>query len=219
MIDVIYMDKLQTPCESKVFVKIKNSYDIKVSKGGVFLKNAAHEEAEADSHGFQLSEFIIRSGIIEKMPEGFSMNGYDWNLNNEIKVGDHVFWPIVRFFDYPLIQTEEGLYLLIDIHDLIVKEVDGEAIPLNGFYLFTQENKETRFGVYVSKKPSGWYNLIRKGEEIVYDNNSFNYKAPWKIGCRCFLMVPPFKLEADTGFEFKEEYFLAQKRHILAATC
>jgi len=219
MKEILFVEKTKTPCENKILVRIEDKYSLKESKGGILLSNAAHEEAEADSPGFNLSEWIIRSGVVEEIPRKISSASYDWYPAGEINKGDIVYWPIVRFFDYPVIRSHDGLFVLVDYHDIFVKRVGPIPIPINGYYLFTQEIEKQKALEYVVEKPTGWYKLIRMGMDVKYEYEGFNFKPLWKPGHLCYLNVPPFKLESDTGFDFKEKYYLAQKRHILIAKC
>ena len=103
------IDKIGIPPANKVLVKVSNSYSVRKTTGGIFVANAAHEEAEADSEGFNLSEWIIRKGEVVKISDSLTMGDYDWKPNlNEIKEGDIVHWPIVRFFNYPAFKDIDG---------------------------------------------------------------------------------------------------------------
>lgn len=217
MKDVIFLEKPIIPVQNKVLIEIEDTYDLKKSKGGVLMPNAAHFEAEADSTGYHLSEWIIRTGTVHAMPRELTMGGYDWHPNkDEVKVGDQVYWSIARFFNYPVIQTDDKrIFLIVDYHDLIMKKVGEKPVPINGFYLFTQQVVIRTVFEHVYEEKLEEYRIEAIGDEIQYESDSFNYKAIWEVGDVCLLMVPPFKLEANISQEFKLEYFLAQKRHIL----
>ena len=218
MRNVTFLETAPIPTHNKVLVRVKDTYDEKKTASGIILSNAAHFESEADSPGFNLSEWIVRTGVVEKMPRILSLSNYDWYPNDEISVGDQVYWPIVRFFEYEVIKTDDGgLFMLVDYHDIHLKKVDGVAIPVNGFILFTQEKRTESALEYSVEKDEQWFDIVRIGQDIKYEYEPFNYEAEWEEGDRCILNVPPYKLEAETTREFDEQYFLAQKRHILMA--
>lgn len=214
MRDILYLNKPVIPTRNKVLVRVDDTYDVKKRNSGVLLANAAHEEAEANSPGFNISEFIIRKGVVEKMPRVLTP-GYDWYPEEEIAVGDEVFWPITRFFDYPVIKTlDSSVYLVVDYFDIHLKTVDGDPVPVNGFYLFTKEVAGKALLEYEYEEETGYFILEKKGKDIRYVNENFNNNDNWEPGDRCKLNVPPFQLEAETSEEFGKQYFLAQKRHI-----
>jgi len=167
--------------------------------------------------GFELSQWIIRTGVVHTMPRKLSMGGYDWEPNpGEIKVGDQVYWSIARFFQYPVIVTDDKkMFLLVDYHDLILKKVGDTPVPVNGFYLFTQMSSERKIFEHTIVDKLEEYKIVAIGDEVEYELDQFNYDAIWEVGDVCTLLVPPFKLEAKISQEFDEEYFLVQKRHIL----
>lgn len=219
MREIIEIQKIPTPVHNEVVIKIHDDYKVKERKSGVLLANSAHDEAEADSDGFQLSEFIIRSGVVVKMPRVLTKE-YDWfPVDGEIKEGDKVYWPIVNFFNYRYLYMLSGeLYIVVKYYDIHAKEVDGEPVPVNGYYLFTKEKKKEVALQYVAEKDSGWYTIKRKPEnDVIYERDTFNTEDIWNEEDKCLLNVPPFQLEADTAEGFKEDYYLAQKRHILIA--
>lgn len=219
MRETIQIEKIPTPVHNEVVIRIHDDYKVKQRKSGIFLSNAAHDEAEADSEGFELSQFIIRSGVVVKMPR-IIYPEYDWFANSdEIKVGDKVFWPIVNFFNYRYLYTLDGdLYIVVRYYDIHAKEVDGAAVPVNGYCLFEKEKKNEVALQYEAEKDSGWYSLVKLPEQdVVYERETFNYANDWKEGDRCMLSVPPFQLEANTSEEFDKTYYLAQKRHIRMA--
>jgi hypothetical protein len=214
--EITFLKNPPTPLNNQILIEIEDTYDLKKSKGGVLMPNAAHFEAEADSTGFNLSEWIIRTGTVHTMPRELSMGDYDWQPNDEIKVGDEVYWSISRFFNYPVIQTDDKkMFLIVDFHDLIVKKVEGKPVPINGFYLFIQMTSERKIFEHTIVDKLEEYKIVAIGEDVVYEHEPFNFKAEWEVGDRCVLMVPPFRLEAETSQEFDKKYFLAQKRHIL----
>ena len=217
MKEVILLEKPITPVLNKVLIEIEDTYNSKISKGGIIMNNAAHFDAEADSTGFELSQWIIRTGAVHTMPRVLSKGGYDWTpIQDEVKVGDQVYWSIARFFQYPVLQTDDKrMFLLVDYHDLIMKKVEGNPIPINGFYLFTQMTDERKIFEHTIIDKLEEYKIVAIGEEVQYEMNQFNYDSIWEAGDICTLMIPPFKLEAKISQEFDEEYFLAQKRHIL----
>lgn len=210
------MAKVPTPMHNKVIVRIDDTYSLKMRKSGILAANAAHEEAEADSEGYELSEFIIRHGVVEKLPRVIFPE-YDWQANeNEINVGDKVFWPIINFFQSPIIHTFNGdVFIVVNYYDIHLKIVDSEPVPVNGYYLFEKCKKKESALDYSVEKDSGWYSIKAIGKDVVYDNDNFNYPPIWETGDRCLLNVPPFQLEAKSSEELPGEYYLAQKRHIL----
>lgn len=210
-----YINDIITPVNNKVLVQVADTYSTKQRKSGTLLANAAHEDATSDSDGYKLSEFIIRTGKIARMPRTVSPV-YDWYPVDEFKEGDKVYWPIVKFFDYPVLKTLDGrMFMLIDYFDIHLKEVEGKPVPVNGFYLFEQETKGRDIFEYHVEESTNWYKIVAIGKEIKYVNDILNYKSDWVVGDVVYLNVPPFKLEADTAEEFDKQYFLAQKRHIL----
>lgn len=217
MKEVINVDTLATPPQGKMIVKIDDTYDERVSAGGVILPNAAHDEAEADGEGFNLSEWIIRHGTVVKMPRFLSNEDYDWETADEIQVGDQVYWPIVRFFDYPVLRFEKQLFLIVDYFDILLRIREEEIRPVNGFYVFKQHPIIREWGAYRKEVYNPWFRLEMMGDEVVYKNAEFNYPPEWKPGMDCLIFVPPIKLEADTNKSLDEDFYMAQKRHILMA--
>ena len=219
MRETIQIDKIPTPVHNEVVIRIQDDYKVKQRNSGIFLSNAAHDEAEADSEGYELSQFIIRSGVVVKMPR-ILYPEYDWFANQrEIKEGDKVFWPIVNFFNYRYLYMLSGeLFIVVNYYDIHAKEIDGIPVPVNGYCIFEQEKKQEVAFEYVAEKESGWYSLVRKPEkDVIYERETFNYEDIWEVGDRCLLNVPPFQLEAKTSEEFEKSYYLAQKRHIRIA--
>lgn len=192
------------PTHNRVLVKIKNTYDEKVSKGGIILPNMAHEDAQADSAGFNLSEWIIREGIVERMPRVIG-NGYDWKPKHEINVGDRVYFPIVRFFDYPVLKIDDDYFLVVDYFDIYMRERDGVREPVNGYVIFRNETKKEKYLDYEVEKPSEWFTIEKMGQEVEYEYEELNYEREFKEGDRVILNVPPFK---------HDDIYLAQTRHI-----
>lgn len=217
MREVIFLPKPITPVRNQVLVEIEDTYDEKTSSGGVIMHNAAHFEAEADSTGFNLSEWIIRTGVVHTMPRTLTLGGYDWHPNEgEVKVGDQVYWSIALFFKYPVIVTDDKrTFLLVNYHDLILKKVDGKPVPINGYYLFTQEVVDRVVFEHEYQEKLEEYKIVAIGDQVEYESDAFNYESIWEVGDICTLMVPPFKLESNISREYDKEYFLAQKRHIL----
>lgn len=215
---IIYLEKPIIPTLNKVLVKVVDTYDIKQRNSGVLMSNAAHDLAEADSDGYILSNFIIRKGIVSKMPRVLT-DVYDWgHIPGEVKEGDLVYWPIPRFFDYPVIKTTNGeLYLVVDYFDIYIKVVNNNVIPVNGFILFTPDIVSNGFREYEKKEKSGWFIIEKMGLDVVFKDNKYNFESPWDIGDKCLLSVPPFSLESGVDEFFDKDYYLAQKRHIKMA--
>lgn len=203
---------------NKVLVRVEDTYSVKERKSGILMANAAHEEAKADSPGFTLSEFIIRTGVIEKMPRSL-VKAYDWYpKHGEIKEGDQVYWPIVNFFDYQKFKTIDGnYYIAVPYFDLHLKKVDGKPVPVNGYYLFSKEIVDKAIMEYEYQEETGRFVIEAIGEDVEFEDPKNNFEPHWEVGDVCLLSVPPFQLEAETSEEFGKQYFLAQKRHILAA--
>lgn len=219
---IVYIDKLMTPADGKLLVQIKDEYSITSSPSGILLANAAHKEAQASSRGFNLHEWIIRSGKVVKLPERLEKGSYDWTPVDDIKEGDIVFWPIIRFFDYPVFKTtNDDIYLLVDYMDIYGRICDGDddIVPVNGFYMFSANKEVIKALDYEFEKDSMWYTLEKKCLDIVYDEDQFNYPDLWQIGSKCMLMVPPIQLESNLTRRQDKHYYMAQKRHILAAIC
>lgn len=217
---IFYVNQIDTPADGKVIVRIKDEYDLAVSNGGVLLSNAAHKEAQCSSEGFNLHEWIIRSGVVVKLPKNAYKGSYDWMPTDEIKLGDIVFWPIVKFFDYPKLKTPDNdLFMLVDYMDIYARISEGNDLPdpVNGFYVFTRNFEHIKALEFETEKISEWYTLEKKGRDVVYDEDQFNDNRQWKVGSKCLLMVPPIQLESNLKSTFKTDYFLAQKRHILAS--
>jgi hypothetical protein len=213
------IDNIPVPVHNNVIIKIDDTYKVKQRESGVFLMNAAHDEAEADSDGYTLSEFVIRGGVVVSMPRVLYPE-YDWfPVENEINVGDKVFWPIVNFFNYRYLYKLNGeLFIEVKYYDIHAKEIDGKPVPVNGFYLFKREKKKEVALQFIAEKDSEWYSIVKKPvKEVIYQRDTFNHDGTWSVGDKCMLNVPPFQLEAKTSEEFSEPYYLAQKRHILIA--
>lgn len=210
-------DTIGTPPNGKLIVKVKDQYSEMLSKGGIILHNAAHEEAECDSEGYMLSEWIMREGEVMAMPVDIQTEDFDWEYLHEVEIGDTVHWPIVRFFDYPAFRIGEDIFLIVDYGDLIAKERDGELTPINGFYLFTKIKETVKALAYEVEKDTMWFKLEKKGVDVVYEDNRFNLPYLMNEGVHCLLIVPPYKFEGTMSQRLDKEYFLCQKRHILAA--
>lgn len=215
MKEYLFTDKLAKPPVGYLLVEVENTYDERVSKGGIVLPNMAHEEAEADSKGYNLSQWIIRSGKVVTMAESNKNVDYDWSDENEIQVGDLVYWSIVNFFDAPVLRKDDRIFLLIKYHDILIRIRDGVITPVNGFYLFTKIKKTKKALFYEVEKRNFWYKLEQMSKEVVYEDERFNFEPEFKEGWECFLLVPPIQIEADTNINLDKEYFVAQKRHIL----
>ena len=211
-----YIEHLITPVSNKVLVEVKDTYNQRRRESGMILSNAAHEDAHADSPGFTQSEFVIRSGRIAVMPRKITPT-YDWYPEDELSVGDVVYWPIVNFHDYDVykIIDTDRTFLMVPYFDIHAKVINGKVKPVNGYYLFTKIIDEVPMFNDVVKVESNWFKLIRKSIPIKYKDQNFNWKDEFlNIGDECRLSVPPFKLEADTAETFEKDYYLAQKRHI-----
>ena len=143
MRNIDLIDKEIQPLHSEVLIAIEDTFDIKTSKGGILMANAAHEEAEADSAGYTLSDWIIRYGTVARLPRMINKAGYDWKTELEIGEGDIVFWNISRAFRNPVLKTLDGnLYTLINYHEIHAKKKGEEITPVNGFCLFRNIKKE-----------------------------------------------------------------------------
>ena len=214
MRNVEFIDKEIQPLHSQVLIAIEDTFDIKTSKGGILMANAAHEEAEADSTGFTLSDWIIRYGTVARLPRMITGAGYDWKAKLEIGEGDIVFWNISRAFRNPVLKTLDGkLYTLINYHELHAKKVGEKVIPINGYCLFKNVKVEKAYFEYEFDEPSEWWEIVKMGKEVEYEYPHMNYKREFKEGDVCILSVPPFRLYANIDGE--EELFLAQTRHIV----
>lgn len=214
MRNVEIIDKEIQPLHDEVLIEIQDTFDEKVSKGGVVMVNVAHEEAEADSTGYSLSEWMIRYGTVARLPRMITGAGYDWKSALEIGEGDIVFWNISRAFRNPVFKTLDGkLYTLINYHEIHAKKVDGEVIPINGYCLFKNIKVEKAYFEYEFEEPSEWWKIVRMGKEVEYEYPEMNYKREFMEGEECILSVPPFRLYAKIDGE--EELFLAQTRHIV----
>ena len=84
MREVEFIDKEIQPIHSEVLIRIEDTFDEKISKSGVVMVNAAHEEAEADSAGYTLSDWMIRYGAVAQLPRMITRTGYDWESKIEI---------------------------------------------------------------------------------------------------------------------------------------
>jgi len=218
MRNVHMVDKVGVPTGNKVLVKIDGKgFDIKKTDGGILIVNAADNDAEASSHGYSLSEFMVRTGEVVAVPGVLTSGSYDWDTENELIVGDIAYWPIITFFDMQVVMDSDGFtYLLVDYHEIHLRERNGEIQPINGFYLFSGIIETEKALEYSVEKQSMWYSLKYKGNNVNYHEKDYNYDdGIWQVGDECFLSVPPFKLEGELSKRFEKQYFLAQKRHIL----
>lgn len=214
MRNIDLIDKEIQPLHSEVLIAIEDTFDIKTSKGGILMANAAHEEAEADSAGYTLSDWIIRYGTVARLPRMINKAGYDWKTELEIGEGDIVFWNISRAFRNPVLKTLDGnLYTLINYHEIHAKKKREEITPVNGFCLFRNIKKEKVYFEYEFEEPSEWWEIVKMGREVEYDYAHMNYKREFKEGDVCILSVPPFRLYSHIDGE--EELFVAQTRHIV----
>ena len=132
----IIVDKLGEPVYNRVLIRVIDTFETFMSKGGIQLVNLTHEESWADSKEYNITEFVPRHGIVVTLPRKVTRGSFDYDTLNELQVGDMVYWSSISFKEHiPLVYNDEK-YLLVDYHDIVVRIRYGEMVPINGFGLF-----------------------------------------------------------------------------------
>lgn len=219
----IFIDKFPVrTVKNMVLVNVEDTFTSFKTKAGVELVNLTEEDSWADSSEFNITEFIPRHGTVEIIPEVLSHGSFNYTTPIEIQKGDIVFWSVISFQGHIPLVYQGKVYLLVDYHELIARERNGNLVPLNGMGLFSPvEMKETLLAHTIVIMTSEEWILERKPDNnVLYDNSNKNASDIWEIGDKVRLLVrkSPYKLEGTIRRKLEKEIYACPMNFIIC-TC
>lgn len=218
----IPIDKLGIPVMNQVFVKITDIEDSFKTKGGIIAKSDFVPEAWSNSEGHSVTDFIARSGVVAAIPKIITSHGYDYETECEIQVGDTVFWSIGSFESCSVLVCSGEKFLSINYHKLLIRERDGDILPLNGNVLLTSVSKvRTALSYTVTDKLSNLWDICQMPEKIpVSKIPRRNGEMYWEVGDRVIISVnqSAMKIEGDINKSLDKELYCVPWHFILCDT-
>jgi hypothetical protein len=218
----ILTSEIGKPVNNKVLVEVEDTFSGFVSQGGIQLVNTVDGEAWGDNKGYNITEFIVRHGVVVGMPGVITSGSFDYETINELEIGDVVYWNSISFKSHQPIVCEGKKYLLVDYHEIILFIDKGIICPINGFVLLKAVPSEERALSYVVKKPiTGKWEIYFKP---LFHNTELNPKHEftdiWSVGDIVHISVidKPFKLEGDINKNIGIELYACYLRMVICST-
>lgn len=216
----IQIEKLGRPVMNRVLVSIKDTSDEFQTKGGIDVRSAYNADCYADSLGFNVSEFLPRSGVVVTLPSVISDFKYDYMTENELQVGDTVFWNLMSCRDMLVMDCDGAKYGQPDYHEILVRVRDGVVTPINGNVLLSAVEKSIKALEYtVVKKSSDIWKIERLPEKMPVSHiERRNSEVDWSVGDRVKLLVnqSPYRIEGELNKILDAELFCVPEHMILS---
>lgn len=204
---------------NQVLVRVHDIFSGFTTKGGIQLVNLTDEEAWADSQQFNISEFAVRKGEVVVVPERIHKGSFDYSTVCEVEPGDTVYWSLISFKDHVPLNHDGVKYLLVDYHELLLKQSNGSLQPINGNGLFLPVSKEEQLLAYTvqTKVTDEWVLWKKPKEQVVYDRADRNFEHIWEEGDHVRLLVGsnPFKVEGDIRKELGADIYACPMKYII----
>lgn len=205
-----------------VVVSVQDTFEGFRTRGGIELVNLTENDSWGDSGEYNISEFVMRYGTVEHVPEVISKGSYNYRTNVEVKRGDIVFWNLISFKDHIPIVVEKQLFLLVDYHELIARERDGEVTPLNGMGLFSPVELKQKIIAHTitAKLSDDWILEKLPDNKVVYDDHSRSDSDVWEVGDKVKLLVrqSPYKLEGTIRRRLEKELYACPIKYIICTS-
>lgn len=211
-------DRFGIPINNRVLVNVTDTFNSFISKGGIKLVNSVADDAWSDSYGYNITEFIIRHGTVCSLPEKIYPGDYDWDTDNELMIGDEVWWNSISFSSHIPIVIGDEKYLLVDYHELLMARRNGEIFPINGNVLLVPVPAEIRALdlIRVIKKTDIW-EIFKKGKLVKQLNPDNEFEDIWEEGEIIHSMVydSPFQVEGDINKTLDLDLYACPLRMVL----
>jgi co-chaperonin GroES (HSP10) len=212
--------KIGKPLNNNVLIEVTDIFNEFVTKSGVIVFNAAHEDSWADSKEYKISNFFIRHGKVISIPDRLVPDSFDFETDIEVEPGDIVYFNIVAFKASQPLTMGDRKFLLVHYKELIVRVRNGQICPINGYGVFSPVKKESTFGIYTSvqDKTDKWILKIKPEKYPTELNDRYYFDDIWEIGDVVYLKVgdKPFKLEGELIKNLPEELYCCPMRMIIA---
>lgn len=217
----LYLDKIGRPIRNNILVEVIDTFEGFTTKTGINLVNATDKDAWGDSEKFNITEFIIRYGTVVKLPKKITAGTFDYDTENELVLGDTVYWNSISFREHTPIVVGDKKYLLVDYHEVILRIRNDNVTPINGFCLLLPIQEErTAFEYTVRTEKSNRWILYRKPEKLVTELNPRNYFDDiWEIGETVYIQLidKPYKLEGYINKTLRDNLYACPLRMIMCS--
>ena len=215
----LHVEKLGKPVYNRILVSVIDTFDEFVSKGGVTLINSMAEGAWADSDIANITEYIMRHGVVVDLPDKVTSGSFDYDTDIEVKVGDIVYWNSISFKEHIPLVHEGKKYLLVDYHELLLRIRDDRITPVNGFALLRPIEKVATALAYTVVTPvTEQWEITHKPENLNWELSKHNkFYDIWEVGDIVHTMVRdmPFKLEGFINKVLKDQLYAVPLRMVL----
>ena len=215
----ISVNGLGRPVMNKCLIKIKDTFDEMQTKSGITIKSSIHEGAWSDSTGHNVSDFIPRHGEVVRLPRLISRYGFDYDTENELEIGDTVFWNLTVCMDMQILVCDGEKYALIDYHGILIRVRNGVITPINGYVLLSPVSKTVTALSYSKTQEITdiWKIKQLPDKDAVSTIPRRNTTTPWEAGDQIKIMVgmSPYKIEGDLNKVLSEDLYCVPKFMVL----
>jgi len=216
----LIISKLGTPVMNHVLVSIvDNSTEFK-TEGGIDVRSDYASDAWSDAKGFNISEFMPRSGVVVALPSVLSDYGYDYIPDMELQVGDTVFWNLMSCREMQILNLNGKLYGLVVYQELLIRVREDIILPINGQVLLSAVSKETKAMAYSVVKPfSDVWKIEMMPEQLPVSHiERRNCHVGWEKNDFVKILVneSPYRIEGQINKSLSSELFCVPEHMILA---
>ncbi len=209
----IWIDQIGIPCMNQVLIEIEDIYSSFKTKSGLIIKSNYHEDSTADSIGHSVSDFIPRKGKVIALPKYITNYKYDYDTTCELQNGDDVFWTPNSSSEQTVLfcSVFKKKYVLVDYHEIIIRERNGKLMPINGFILLSPVGKEEIALQYkkTSKISDLWDIKLLPETFPVSETETRNGEFIFEAGDRVKILTSmfPYRIEQEMNRKLDEDLF------------
>lgn len=220
MRNAIYIDSLPTGMvNNNVLVGVEDTFEGFQTKGGIHLVNLTEPDSWADSHQYNISEFVMRHGKVMLTPKSITRGSFTYDTDVELEVGDTIWWNLISFQNHiPLIYKKQ-LLLMVDYHEILARKRGDVITPINGMGLFTPVEKSRTALSYVVQTgfSDEWVLDTLPEKNVRYKDDRRSASTIWEVGDKVRLLVggSPYKLEGTINKSLEKELYACPMNYVI----
>ena len=216
----IFIDEMPVKMvNNKVLIGVEDTFEGFQTKGGIHLVNLTNEDSWADSHQYNISEFVMRFGKVLLVPEVISKGTFSYKTECELLPGDTVWWNLISFQQHIPLLYKKKLMLMVDYHEILARKRDEKITPINGMGLFTPvENTKTALSYSIKDRfTDEWVLDTLPDKYASYADDRRNASRIWEVGDHVRLLVggSPYKLEGTINNTLEKPLYACPMNYVI----